>query len=84
VASILLIVIAHPTLLLTVASADVREDILGIVRQLPALDDIYEHWGITRQAWWIVLLQVLLSLGAACLVKKRGSAPRGLGIAQRC
>jgi hypothetical protein len=71
IASVVLVAVVHPRFLLTVAPPAFQDAVVGTLMRLAPLRDIYEHWGIARQVWWIFLLQVLLGLGAALLLQRR-------------
>lgn len=71
ISSMILIAIVHPAFLLHVTSKGFPPQILDVLERIPVLNDIYDHWGIRRQVWWILLLEVLFALGMSVLLEKR-------------
>lgn len=65
-----LIAIVHPTFLLYITAGGFPPLVVRSLQRLGPLNDIYEHWGIARQAWWIITIQLGFAVLTALLQRK--------------
>lgn len=62
VASVVYVAVFHPTFLLVVLSAAQWASYSALAqRYVPGLEEVYQHWGLSRLKYWVLAGQVVLT-----------------------